>query len=148
MSNAIAPLASLLGPEPVAPTGARASVKSGADAVPTETTPTHPALGPNPSLRIDEALGIIVMQLRDASGKVASTIPTAQQLNAYRRSLGNAGAQPALGGTAQTITGNPASAAAPGVTSPGTPGTGATAPASAAQTASPVGSTLTTPTTG
>ncbi len=97
--------------------------------MPAEAAPAQAPLGPNPSFRIDEALGIIVMQLHDASGKVASTIPTAQQLNAYRRTSAH-----------ETAGTTPAAA--------GTPGTGTTTQGATAKTASPVPSSGTTPAVG
>ena len=39
---------------------------------------------PNPSLRLDPALGIIVMEFRNKSGGVESTLPTQRELDAYR----------------------------------------------------------------
>lgn len=39
---------------------------------------------PNPTLRLDAALGIVVIEFRNAAGEVASSIPTQQQLQAYR----------------------------------------------------------------
>jgi hypothetical protein len=43
---------------------------------------------PNPSLRIDPALGIVIIEFHDQPGKVSSTIPTARQIDAYRRTSG------------------------------------------------------------
>lgn len=106
MSNGIAPLASLQGPEPAAPTGARSGGKpSGTPFTPTEATPTPAPLRPNPSFRIDAALGLVVLQLRDAAGGASSTIPTTQQLEAYRRA---AGIHHAASTEAGTDPGNPA----------------------------------------
>ena len=39
---------------------------------------------PNPSLRLDPALGIVVMEFRNKSGSVESTLPTQRELDAYR----------------------------------------------------------------
>lgn len=39
---------------------------------------------PNPTLRLDAALGMVVIEFRDTSGSVKSSIPTQQQLDAYR----------------------------------------------------------------
>jgi hypothetical protein len=39
---------------------------------------------PNPSLRIDPALGIVVMEFRDKTGIVEAMVPTERQLEAYR----------------------------------------------------------------
>jgi hypothetical protein len=67
------------------PAGAGASrVGAAADAA---VRPMHP----NPSLRIDPALMMVVMEFYDASGHVAESIPSARQLNDYRRSMQAAG---------------------------------------------------------
>ena len=39
---------------------------------------------PNPSLRLDPALSMVVIEFRDDSGAVRSSIPSQQQLDAYR----------------------------------------------------------------
>lgn len=46
--------------------------------------PTTPPIGPNPRLRLDPALGIVVMEFLDGEGKVARSAPSAAQLEAYR----------------------------------------------------------------
>ncbi|WP_176849423.1 hypothetical protein [Belnapia rosea] len=43
-----------------------------------------PSAWPNPSMRIDPSLGIVVMEFRDRSGSVAATLPTERELAAYR----------------------------------------------------------------
>ncbi|MBL6454012.1 hypothetical protein JMJ55_01680 [Belnapia sp. T6] len=43
-----------------------------------------PAATPSPSLRIDPALGIVVMEFRDDTGQVAASLPTERELAAYR----------------------------------------------------------------
>ena len=53
------------------------------------TPPAHapPSGSPpvvNPALRLDAALGLVVIEFRDASGKLTTTIPSEQQLQAYR----------------------------------------------------------------
>lgn len=46
---------------------------------------TPPATAfPNPTLRLDAGLAIVVIEFRDDSGAVRNTIPTQQQLEAYR----------------------------------------------------------------
>jgi hypothetical protein len=58
---------------------------------------------PNPSMRIDSALSLVVMEFHGADGKVENSIPTVQQLDAYRRSQGAeraAAAQPPAPSTA------------------------------------------------
>ncbi len=44
-----------------------------------------PQLTPNPSLRIDSALALVVIEFHGSDGRVENSIPTAQQLEAYRR---------------------------------------------------------------
>jgi hypothetical protein len=47
----------------------------------------HPAASkalPNPTLRLDPGLAIVVIEFRDEAGAVRSSIPTEQQLDAYR----------------------------------------------------------------
>ena len=53
---------------------------------------------PNPSYRLDSALGIVVMEFRSAGGDVRS-LPTRQQLDAYVRSL-ESGEKPTFAGAA------------------------------------------------
>ncbi len=38
----------------------------------------------NPTLRLDAELGLVVMEFRDDSGAVTSTIPSERQIEAYR----------------------------------------------------------------
>ena len=82
--------------------------KSGGDPAPTEPVVAQGPFSPNPSLRIDPALGIVIIAFHDDPGKVSCTIPTERQLDAYRRSFsGNADTTtlPApgyLGGSATT----------------------------------------------
>lgn len=39
---------------------------------------------PNPQLRLDPVLGLVVIEFRDSSGTVTTSIPSQRQLNAYR----------------------------------------------------------------
>lgn len=46
-----------------------------------------PQTGPpvvSPELQFDAALGLVVIEFRDATGQVTTTIPTRQQMEAYR----------------------------------------------------------------
>jgi len=52
-----------------------------ADRSPEKLAPLAP---PNPSLRLDPELEIVVLEFRDEAGQVRNTIPTEQQLAAYR----------------------------------------------------------------
>ena len=155
MSNVIAPFSSLSGSGLLAtgsfvPTTVRSNVPSSAvTAAPEETPQPQTPLLPNPSFRIDAALGLVVMELHDASGKIASTIPTTQQLDAYRRSFGQATAQQIPGSTTNGSTTNGSTTngtTTNGTTTTAAPGTGA-APSAAAQTASAIAAASSTSTT-
>lgn len=43
---------------------------------------------PNPEITIDPALGIAVLEFRDASGAVVNSIPSQRQIDAYRLAQG------------------------------------------------------------
>lgn len=47
--------------------------------------PAAAPIGPNPRLRLDPALGVVVMEFLDSAGKVARSAPTEAQLRAYRQ---------------------------------------------------------------
>jgi hypothetical protein len=49
--------------------------------------PVAPPAMPNPSLRLDPALGQVVLEFRDQSGRTA-TLPTERELAAYRSARG------------------------------------------------------------
>ena len=86
MNSGIAPLAGLQVSDPA---GAAGGVRSPATPVTVAETTVAPApLHPHPSFHIDAALGLVVMEFRDGPGLASSTIPTAQQLEAYRRAAG------------------------------------------------------------
>jgi hypothetical protein len=53
---------------------------------------------PNPRLRIDAALNIVVLEFRDDGGAISRTLPSAQEIKAYRDGAAESGAetQPAL----------------------------------------------------
>jgi hypothetical protein len=57
------------------------------DATP-EAIPPRPPRGdtgrPNPSLRLDGALGMVIIEFHAESGAVTTSIPTERQLQAYR----------------------------------------------------------------
>jgi hypothetical protein len=50
------------------------------------------APAPDPTLRIDGALGMVVIEFRGADGRVAASIPTERELAAYRRAAAGGGA--------------------------------------------------------
>lgn len=46
---------------------------------------TGPApIAPNPSLRIEPTLGLVVFEVRDGGGEVTRSVPTERELRAYR----------------------------------------------------------------
>jgi hypothetical protein len=47
------------------------------------TSPPSPI--PNPSLRIDPALGLVVIEFRNNSGAITTSIPSQRQLAAYQK---------------------------------------------------------------
>lgn len=59
------------------------SVPSAATAPPTPSTPANQP-SPNPTLQLDAEVGIVVLEFRNADGAVTNSIPTQQQLDAYR----------------------------------------------------------------
>jgi len=75
-------------PEPAHRTAGPAPAMAGASA---------PML-PNPRLRIDAALNLVVLEFRDDAGEVSRTIPSAQEMKAYRDGTAEpaTGPQPAL----------------------------------------------------
>jgi len=67
---------------------------AGPDRVAGAAPPTiSPEVGPpNPRLRMDRDLGMVVIEFRDAAGKVSTSLPTERELQAYRASV-NYGAE-------------------------------------------------------
>jgi len=49
-----------------------------------EIAPPPAPVTPNPRLRLDGTLGMVVIEFRDAVGDVANTIPSPRQIAAYR----------------------------------------------------------------
>ena len=67
---------------------------------PAQAPPTPaPIVIANPTLRFDVATGLVVIEYRDQSGNVTTSIPTLRQLEAYRQ-WGQPGATQASGKTA------------------------------------------------
>jgi len=54
---------------------------------PAAATPPPPPIGPNPRLRLEPALGVVVTEFLDAAGQVTRSAPSEAQLQAYRDSL-------------------------------------------------------------
>ena len=65
------------------PNGAVPADRRAADPAQAPPAPVGKSL-PNPTLRLDPGLAIVVIEFRDKTGTVRSTIPTEQQLDAYR----------------------------------------------------------------
>ena len=136
MNNGISPLASVQGADPSIQAGLRAGA-SRAETVPAEPAGVQAPPFPNPSLRIDGALGLVVLEFHDSSGRVASSIPSARQLDAYRRSAGQAASPTAEHGTAEAAP--PTPGAPDRAPLPGTPiGANATGPNAAGPNATGV----------
>ena len=59
---------------------------------------------PNPSLRLDASLGMVVIEFRDALGEVINSLPNQRLLDAYRsHTTPLPGAQDGQGGTAADL---------------------------------------------
>ncbi|MDN3568271.1 hypothetical protein QWZ14_28155 [Paeniroseomonas aquatica] len=71
-------------PEPLHGSASAAGLLPQPDARPKSAEAGAAPAWPNPSLRLDPALGIIVMEFRDRSGSVETTLPTERELEAYR----------------------------------------------------------------
>ena len=50
---------------------------------------------PNPALRMDAELGLVVLEFRDARGELAASIPTRRELDAYRQAARTGAPKPA-----------------------------------------------------
>ena len=74
-----------------------------------------PSNSPNPTLQLNAALGLVVIEFRNAAGAVISTIPTAQQLEAYQLwQESGTGSPPNLGASVADAVPAPASATSDG----------------------------------
>lgn len=67
---------------PPLPSMRQAAAAMAGPATPTAAAPA--AIGPNPSLRIDPVLNILVVEFRGHDGSVTRTAPTEQELRDYR----------------------------------------------------------------
>ena len=56
----------------------------GGTAEPPATAPTPMSQRANPSLRLDPALGLVVIEFRNEAGRVTESFPNTRQLDAYR----------------------------------------------------------------
>lgn len=88
----------------------------GAAARPTDPIPPDPpaapeAAPPNPTLRIEPALGLVVLELHGPGGETR-TIPSERELEAYRSAARQAG--PRAGGDGDQTSSPPAGSPTPG----------------------------------
>lgn len=94
---------------PIAPPGAREAPhvfrvaaaaadapRMGAGAAESGAGASAGAAAPNPALRLDPELGLVVLEFRDRQGEVAASLPTPRELDAYRRAV-RAGAPKPVG---------------------------------------------------
>jgi len=80
-----------------------------------------PEAGPaNPRMRIDRDLGMVVIEFRDAAGRVSVSLPTEREIDAYRASIRFGAEIPADVRGMNTTPGGP-SAARPGIPRPPEP---------------------------
>jgi hypothetical protein len=92
---------------PLAPVAAPAAATARPGPAAAASAPSPPGAG-NPSAHFDPSVGLVVLAFHDAAGAVSHTIPSAEQLQAYRRweqtQLGpNAGGQKPGGAAAPPI---------------------------------------------
>ena len=67
---------------PVAPAATASPARRGTAAP--AAAPSPPGAG-NPSAHFDPSVGLVVLEFHDAAGAVSHSIPSAEQLRAYRR---------------------------------------------------------------
>ena len=73
----------LIGLSPTRPRDSLPTQAIALAAPPREEPATSPGL-PNPRLRLDPRLGLVVLEFRDGQGRVERTLPTERELAAYR----------------------------------------------------------------
>lgn len=73
----------------------------------------------NPSLRLDAALGLVVIEFRDDGGAITSSIPSQRQLEAYRAHAQPPPSQEAPTDEPKNATARPGSRAGPPADAPG-----------------------------
>ncbi len=70
---------------PVSADPLRPGMRPPAAAVVGQAGAAHPiAAAPNPTLRLDSGLGMVVIEFRGASGEVVASLPTPREIAAYR----------------------------------------------------------------
>lgn len=73
--------------DPITPTAAPTALNRPALRPPPDQAPgpaAAPARGPNPSLRLDPTLNLVVLEFRGPGGEVVRSTPTPEELRAYR----------------------------------------------------------------
>lgn len=91
---------------------------SGGDVVGSVSVADSPEVGPpNPRLRLDRDLGMVVIEFRDAAGRLAASLPTTREIEAYRASV-LFGAELPSDVPAMNLAGDGPSAARPGIPAP------------------------------
>jgi hypothetical protein len=115
---------------PAKPTGAPQPAASPAASPPASASQDYP----NPTLRLDSALGLVVIEFRDGGGTVTRSIPSAQQLQAYRQwTETGQGHDPLLSTTTADLKADaetaPPTAPAPTLPAPTSPGSPLPSPA-------------------
>ena len=84
---------------PVAPVAPTSFARRGTAAL--AAAPSPPGAG-NPSAHFDPSVGLVVLEFHDTAGAVSHSIPSAEQLRAYRRweqtQVGPSAAAPEPGG--------------------------------------------------
>lgn len=90
---------------------------SGGNVVGSTSVTGAPEVGPpNPRLRLDRDLGMVVIEFRDAAGRLAASLPTSREIEAYKASV-LFGAELPSDVPAMNIAGDGPSAARPGIPS-------------------------------
>jgi hypothetical protein len=73
---------------PKEPSVRSAPLGSGTDVVGSVSGAGAPEVGPpSPRLRIDRDLGMVVIEFRDAAGRITASLPTNREIEAYRASI-------------------------------------------------------------
>jgi hypothetical protein len=111
--------------EPLRPAPRAAGMARADGAAPPPAAPATP----NPRLRLDSSLGMVVIEFRDTAGEVANTIPSQRAIAAYRAAAVSdapvpVGVRPPPGAEAPA---GPPAEARPAPPAPPTPGTPAPA---------------------
>ena len=98
-----APIAGASAPAPLQRHGAAVAPAPPPAAPPPVAPPLAAGVG-NPSQHLDPGLGVVVIEFHNTAGAVTGTIPTEQQLQAYRRWEDTRVGPPAEAGTIQAAT--------------------------------------------